>query len=73
MERRLSRRLPRLSIKVRDELVTLEPSKKFDVFDRGTPLRPKAWHEHLTKNPDALIIDARNDYESGIEAEFRAH
>lgn len=57
---------PRLSIKVRDELVTLDPKKKFDVFDQGTPLRPKAWHEHLTRNPDAIVIDARNDYESGI-------
>lgn len=57
---------PRLSVKVRDELVTLSPDKKFDVFDKGTPLRPKAWHEHLKKNPKATIIDARNDYESEI-------
>lgn len=57
---------PRLSIKVRDELVTLAPGKKFDVFNQGTPLRPKAWHEHLTKNPEAIVLDARNDYESGI-------
>jgi len=57
---------PRLSIKVRDELVTLAPGKTFDVFDRGTPLRPKAWHEHLTKNTGAVVIDARNDYESSI-------
>src|SRR5262249_54764515 len=34
---------PRLSIKVRDELVTLAPGEQFDVFDKGTPLRPAAW------------------------------
>lgn len=57
---------PRLSVKVRKELVTLAPDEEFDVFDKGTPLRPKAWHEHLQKNPNAIVIDARNDYESDI-------
>ena len=57
---------PRLSIKVRKELVTLEPEEKFNVFDRGTPLRPDAWHEYLKGHPDAVLFDARNDYESDI-------
>ncbi len=61
---------PKLSIKVRDELVTLEPDEEFDVFDSGTPLKPKAWHEYLRTHPDAIIFDARNDYESEI-GEFR--
>ncbi|HSW79774.1 MAG TPA: rhodanese-related sulfurtransferase [Candidatus Saccharimonadales bacterium] len=61
---------PKLSVKVRDELVTLEPGENFDVFDKGTPLRPKAWHEYIQKHPDAIIFDARNDYESEI-GEFR--
>jgi len=61
---------PKLSIKVRKELVTLEPEtasgKAFDVFDTGTPLRPAAWHQYLQEHPDAIIFDARNDYESAV-------
>lgn len=59
---------PRLSVKVRSELVTLEPEESFDVFDKGTPLRPEAWHHYLTEHPDAIVFDARNDYESDIGA-----
>lgn len=57
---------PRLSIKVRKELVTLNPDKNFDPFNRGTPLKPKKWHEFIKKNPDAVIFDGRNDYESEV-------
>lgn len=59
---------PKLSVKVRAELVTLAPDDDFDVFNTGTPLRPKAWHEYLGSHPDAIIFDARNDYESDIGA-----
>lgn len=59
---------PRLSVKVRKELVTLEPEEDFDVFDKGTPLRPEAWHQYLADHPDAIVFDARNDYESDIGA-----
>lgn len=59
---------PRLSVKVRDELVTLAPGEPFDVFDKGTPLRPEAWHQYIAEHPDAVIFDARNDYESDIGA-----
>ncbi len=57
---------PKLSIKVRKELVTLEPEEDFDVFDKGTPLRPEQWHAYLEEHPDAIIFDARNDYESQV-------
>ncbi len=75
---------PRLNIRVRDELVTLEPekheadekdgdnhaydnaSKVFDVYDTGTPLEPAAWRTYLEEHPDAIVFDARNDYESDI-------
>jgi UPF0176 protein len=57
---------PKLSIKVRKELVTLDPGEDFDVFDKGTPLRPKQWHDYLEKHPDAIIFDARNNYESQV-------
>lgn len=59
---------PRLSVKVRPELVTLAPDEQFDVFNSSKGLKPKAWHEYIAKNPDAIILDARNDYESDIGA-----
>lgn len=59
---------PRLSVKVRNELVTLAPGEKFDVFNSTKGLKPKAWHEYLAKHPDAIVLDARNDYESDIGA-----
>jgi len=59
---------PKLSIKVRKELVTLAPEEDFDVFDKGTPLRPEAWHQFISEHPDVPILDARNDYESEIGA-----
>ncbi len=57
---------PKLSVKVRKELVTLAPDEDFDVFDKGTALRPKAWHKYLADHPDVIVFDARNDYESAI-------
>lgn len=57
---------PKLSVKARKELVTLEPEEDFDVFDSGTPLRPQQWHEYLEAHPDAIIFDARNGYESEV-------
>ncbi len=57
---------PKLSIKVRDELVTLDPESKFDVFDQGTALRPEEWHKFMEQNPDVTVLDARNNYESTI-------
>lgn len=59
---------PKLSVKVRSELVTLAPDEKFDVFKSTKGLRPKAWHEYIEKNPDVIILDARNEYESDIGA-----
>src|SRR5690606_15250070 len=57
---------PKLSVKVRDELVTLNPEDEFNVFDQGTPLKPEEWHKFLEENPDAIVFDARNEYESEI-------
>lgn len=57
---------PRLSVKVRPELVTLAPDESFDVFNSSTGLRPKQWHQYLEEHPDAIVLDARNNYESDI-------
>lgn len=59
---------PRLSVKVRPELVTLAPDETFDVFKSTKGLKPKAWHKYLEDHPDVVVLDARNDYESQIGA-----
>lgn len=59
---------PKLSVKVRDELVSLQPDEEFDVFNSTRGLSPKQWHEYIEQNPDVIILDARNDYESDIGA-----
>lgn len=59
---------PRLSIKVRPELVTLAPEEAFDVSNRGTALSPSQWHQYLAAHPDAVVFDARNRHESAIGA-----
>ncbi|MBI1857313.1 rhodanese-related sulfurtransferase [Candidatus Saccharibacteria bacterium] len=59
---------PKLSVKVRKELVTLAPDEQFNVFNSTKGLKPKQWHEYIDKHPDVVILDARNDYESEIGA-----
>jgi len=59
---------PKLSVKVRDELVTLRPDEEFDAFGSTKGFTPKQWHDYIEKNPDVIILDARNDYESDIGA-----
>lgn len=55
---------PRMSIKVRDEVVTLELGEEdFNPVDlTATHLKPKEWQEAM-KEKDVVILDARNDYE----------
>lgn len=50
----------RLSIKVRPEIVTL--GAKVDVEQTGIHLSPREFREMLSE-PDALVLDIRNDYE----------
>ncbi len=57
---------PKLSVKVRKELVTLDPEKEFDVYNKSKGLSPQQWHEYLENNPDVILLDARNVYESEI-------
>jgi UPF0176 protein len=59
---------PKLSVKVRQELVTLDPDEQFNPFNSGTALNPAAWHDYVEKHPEVTIIDARNTYESNIGA-----
>ena len=55
-----------LKIKVRDKIVAdgLD-DKSFDVTDKGVHLDAKAFNE-LTSNPDTIVVDMRNHYETEV-------
>lgn len=57
---------PKLSVKVRKELVTLDPEREFDVYNKSKGLSPEQWHNYLQEHPDVTLLDARNVYESEI-------
>ena len=55
---------PKLSIKARDEIVTLGLGEDdFSPLETtATHLSPQEWHKAM-QDPDAVLIDIRNDYE----------
>ena len=57
---------PKLSVKTRDEPVTLESENQFNQFNSTKGLTSKQWHDFLEKNPNTVVLDARNEYESEI-------
>ena len=57
---------PKLSVKTRPEPVTLAAKRDFNPFDSSQGLTPQEWHQYLDKNPETLVLDARNNYESQI-------
>ncbi len=56
----------KLTIKVRKQIVAdgLEPAD-YDVTNVGTHLTARAWNE-LAEQPDTVVVDMRNNYESAI-------
>ncbi len=54
---------PRLRIKVRPEIVTL--GVDIDAANAGAKLTPAQFHD-LVQDPDVVVLDARNNYESAI-------
>ena len=57
---------PKMSIKVREEIVSLKAPIQIDMAMTGTYLEPDQLHELLQTDPDVVIVDARNNYESKI-------
>ncbi len=58
---------PKLSIKVRSEIVTLGLPLPFDPARDSAPhLPPADWKRLAESDPDAVLFDARNDYESAV-------
>ena len=59
---------PRLSVKVKNEIVHLGvDTKKYTAFNGGIHLEPQEAHELLSNRPeDLIVLDTRNTYESAI-------
>ncbi|MEX0932133.1 MAG: rhodanese-related sulfurtransferase [Candidatus Saccharimonadales bacterium] len=56
---------PKLSVKVRDEIVTLGTPDDPKIKNSGKHLNPEEFHEFIQKE-DVVVLDARNNYESAI-------
>lgn len=53
---------PKLVVKVRKEIVTLNAGELTP--DRDNQLTPSAWKQKMENDPDAVVLDVRNRYES---------
>ena len=53
---------PKLAVKVRKEIVTFNAGELAP--DRANQLSPAAWKEKMENDPDAVVLDVRNRYES---------
>lgn len=56
---------PKLSIKVRPEIVTLNAGPEI-VADQDNHLSPAEWKHALESDPDIVVVDVRNRYESDV-------
>ena len=57
---------PKLSIKVRDEIITTEAREDIDWSNRGRYVDRDTFHQWLQSGEEMVIIDMRNDYEWAI-------
>ena len=57
---------PKLSVKVRPEPITLAAPTAVEPTAATVGLTPQQWHRYLQDHPEALVLDARNYYESEL-------
>ena len=57
---------PRFKVDVRPEIITTKDLTIYHEESAGTHLTAQQWHEMLEQDPDVLIVDTRNDYETEI-------
>jgi UPF0176 protein len=56
----------RFKVDVRPEIITTYDLSLSSDESRGTQLSPQEWHEMLSSDPDVVVVDTRNDYETEI-------
>ena len=57
---------PRFKVDVRPEIITTKDLSISHEESEGTHLSPEKWHELIESDPNVLIVDTRNDYETEI-------
>ena len=57
---------PKLSIKVRPEIVTLKADIPLEADTHHNHLSPAQWQATLENDPDIVLVDVRNRYESAV-------
>jgi UPF0176 protein len=56
----------RFKVDVRSEIIT---TKNFEISiedSLGTHLSPREWHEMIASDPDVVVVDTRNEYETEV-------
>ncbi len=56
---------PRLAIKVRPEIVTLQADQALEA-DQDNHLNPDEWKSMIENDPEVVLVDVRNNYESAV-------
>lgn len=56
----------RFKVDVRPEIITTKDLSISSEESRGTHLTPREWHEMIANDPDVVLVDTRNDYETEV-------
>ena len=56
----------RFKVDVRPEIVTIKNADISAQESKGTYLTPQEWHAALSSDPNIVLVDTRNDYETDI-------
>jgi UPF0176 protein len=56
----------RFKVDLRPEIVTIGDQSISSAESAGTYLTPTEWHQALEHDPDVVLVDTRNDYETDI-------
>jgi UPF0176 protein len=56
----------RFKVDVRPEIITTKDPSISLQESQGTHLTPQQWHEMISSDPDVVLVDTRNDYETEV-------
>lgn len=63
----------RFKVDLRKEIITTHDPELSIQESQGTHLSPTEWHEMISSDPEVVLIDTRNDYETEIGVFAGAH
>jgi len=56
----------RFKVDVRPEIITTKDLSISSEESQGTHLTPQEWHEMIANDPEVVLVDTRNDYETEV-------